>query len=76
MGVVVGPEGRIRAEHDEHRGKEGKTGTEEGRCLALAEHEIDQGTDTVHQQHDGWIDLEQGRHQDRGAEHGKEVLET
>ena len=44
------------------------------RCLALGNGNEQQGSDTVHKQHDCRTDAEQKRHKHRSAEHGEHVL--
>ena len=65
-----------RGENREGRREEGEARAEKGGGFSLANEEINQGADSVHEQNDGRVDAEEHRDEDRGAEHGKEVLEA
>ncbi|MNS97312.1 hypothetical protein D3C72_1316380 [compost metagenome] len=65
-----------RRQQQQHRGNERKAGAEIGRDLALADKQVQQGSDAVKQQHRRRVNLEQNRHQHGRAKHGEQVLEA
>ena len=62
--------------NQQYRRNEGKAGTEIGRNFAFRDKYVEQGTQTVHEQAGGRVDLEQKRNQHGGAEHSEKMLDT
>jgi len=74
--IVLMLERGVGAENDEHGRDEREARAEKRRSPSLAQKQIDERADAVHEKNDRGVDAEKRGDENRRAEHGEKVLEA